>query len=609
MIRLSQLTLRRGAKTLLEGADLTLYAGERVGLIGANGSGKTSLFALLRNELHADKGDAELPAHWRIAEVAQETPALDRPAVEYAIDGDVRLRQLEAELEAAHDGTRMAELHVALGDAGVYTVRSRAESLLLGLGFSQKEITQPVSKFSGGWRMRLNLAQALMCPSDLLLLDEPTNHLDLDAIIWLEDWLGRYPGTLIVISHDRDFLDGVVKAVVHIDQKKLRRYTGDYSSFEVQRAQTIQLTQHLIEKQERERAHLQSFIDRFRAKATKARQAQSRMKMLAKMEDLAPLHVAAPFSFEFREPERAPDPLLTMESAAVGYGEKVVLDRITLSIRSGERIGLLGVNGAGKSTFIKTVAGTLQPLSGEAVFNKGLKIGYFAQHQVEMLRDDQSPLWHLKMISEKNIREQELRDYLGSFNFPGEMAAGPVENFSGGEKARLALALIVWQRPNLLLLDEPTNHLDLDTREALAVALAQFEGTLVLVSHDRHLLRATTEQFLIVTNGTIKPFDGDLDDYRDVLLKKKVDEPATSKPEKKPRPANTSKKPLESRIKRLEELMTRLNAKKSDIEAKLGDPAVYQDGPALAALLADQAYVLRELEQVEAEWLEKQAEL
>jgi len=609
LIRLSQLTLRRGAKTLLEGADLTLYAGERVGLIGANGSGKTSLFALLRNELHADKGDAELPAHWRIAEVAQETPALDRPAVEYAIDGDVRLRQLEAELEAAHDGTRMAELHVALGDAGVYTVRSRAESLLLGLGFSQKEITQPVSKFSGGWRMRLNLAQALMCPSDLLLLDEPTNHLDLDAIIWLEDWLGRYPGTLIVISHDRDFLDGVVKAVVHIDQKKLRRYTGDYSSFEVQRAQTIQLTQHLIEKQERERAHLQSFIDRFRAKATKARQAQSRMKMLAKMEDLAPLHVAAPFSFEFREPERAPDPLLTMESAAVGYGEKVVLDRITLSIRSGERIGLLGVNGAGKSTFIKTVAGTLQPLSGEAVFNKGLKIGYFAQHQVEMLRDDQSPLWHLKMISEKNIREQELRDYLGSFNFPGEMAAGPVENFSGGEKARLALALIVWQRPNLLLLDEPTNHLDLDTREALAVALAQFEGTLVLVSHDRHLLRATTEQFLIVTNGTIKPFDGDLDDYRDVLLKKKVDEPATSKPEKKPRPANTSKKPVASRIKRLEELMTRLNAKKSDIEAKLGDPAVYQDGPALAALLADQAYVLRELEQVEAEWLEKQAEL
>jgi ATP-binding cassette subfamily F protein 3 len=606
LIRLSQLTLRRGAKTLLEGADLTLYAGERVGLIGANGSGKSSLFALLRDELHADKGDAELPAHWRIAEVAQETPALDRPAVEYAIDGDVRLRQLEAELKATHDGTRMAELHVALGDAGVYTVRSRAEALLLGLGFSQEELAQPVASFSGGWRMRLNLAQALMCPSDLLLLDEPTNHLDLDAIIWLEDWLGRYPGTLIVISHDRDFLDGVVKAIVHIDQRKLRRYTGDYSSFEVQRAQTIQLTQHLIEKQERERAHLQSFIDRFRASATKARQAQSRMKMLAKMEDLAPLHVAAPFSFEFREPERAPDPLLTMEAAAVGYGEKVILENIRLSIRSGERIGLLGVNGAGKSTFIKTVAGTLQPLSGETVFNKGLKIGYFAQHQVEMLRDDQSPLWHLKMISAKNIREQDLRDYLGSFNFPGEMAAGPVEHFSGGEKARLALALIVWQRPNLLLLDEPTNHLDLETREALAVALAQFEGTLVLVSHDRHLLRATTDQFLIVANGTLKPFDGDLDDYRDLLLKKSV-APAKPRPEKNPRPAN--KKPVESRMKRLEELMARLNAKKGEIEAKLGDPAVYQDGPALEALLADQAYVLRELEQVEAEWLEKQAEL
>jgi len=606
LIRLSQLTLRRGTKTLLEGADLTLYAGERVGLIGANGSGKSSLFALLRDELHADKGDAELPAHWRIAEVAQETPALDRPAVEYAIDGDVRLRQLEAELEATHDGTRMAELHTALGDAGVYTVRSRAESLLLGLGFSPEELSQPVASFSGGWRMRLNLAQALMCPSDLLLLDEPTNHLDLDAIIWLEDWLGRYPGTLIVISHDRDFLDGAVKAIVHIDQRKLRRYTGDYSSFEKQRAQTVLLTQHLIEKQERERAHLQSFIDRFRASATKARQAQSRMKMLARMEGLAPLHVAAPFSFEFREPERAPDPLLTMETAAAGYGDKIVLENITLSIRSGERIGLLGVNGAGKSTFIKTVAGTLQPLSGETVFNKGLKIGYFAQHQVEMLRDDQSPLWHLKMISAKNIREQELRDYLGSFNFPGEMAAGTVEHFSGGEKARLALALIVWQRPNLLLLDEPTNHLDLDTREALTVALAQFEGTLVLVSHDRHLLRATTDQFLIVANGTLKPFAGDLDDYRDLLLKKSA-EPAKPRPEKKPRPAN--KKPNESRIKRLEELMARLNAKKGEIEAKLGDPAVYQDGPALEALLADQAYVTRELEQVEAEWLEKQAEL
>jgi ATP-binding cassette subfamily F protein 3 len=602
VIRLSQLTLRRGAKALLEGADLTLHAGERAGLIGANGSGKTSLFALLRDELHADKGDVELPAHWRIAHVAQETPALDRVAVEYVIDGDATLRRLEQEVEATQDGNRLGELHAALGDADAYTARSRAETLLLGLGFKKEELESPVSTFSGGWRMRLNLAQALMCPSDLLLLDEPTNHLDLDAIIWLEDWLLRYPGTLLVISHDRDFLDGVVKSIVHIDQKKLRRYSGDYSSFEVQRAQQVVLTQNLIEKQTRERAHLQSFIDRFRAKATKARQAQSRMKMLAKMEDLAPLHVAAPFSFEFREPERAPNPLLVLEDVVAGYPDKSVLSAVKLSLQSEQRIGLLGVNGAGKSTLIKTIAGVQPVLSGSAVFNKGLQIGYFAQHQVEMLRDDQSPLWHLKRISASNIREQDLRNYLGSFNFPGDMATDPVEHFSGGEKARLALALIVWQKPNLLLLDEPTNHLDLDTREALAVALAQFEGTLILVSHDRHLLRATTDQFLIVANGTVQPFDGDLEDYREWLLKRNI-APAPPKkiPEpKKPKPG----KPLDARIKRLEELMARLNARKGEIETRLGDPAVYQDAEALKGLLLDQAYVAKELEQVETEWLE-----
>jgi ATP-binding cassette subfamily F protein 3 len=602
VIRLSQLTLRRGAKALLEGADLTLHAGDRAGLIGANGSGKTSLFALLRDELHADKGDVELPAHWRIAHVAQETPALDRVAVEYVIDGDTTLRRLEHEVEATQDGNRLGELHAALGDADAYTARSRAETLLLGLGFKKEELESPVSTFSGGWRMRLNLAQALMCPSDLLLLDEPTNHLDLDAIIWLEDWLLRYPGTLLVISHDRDFLDGVVKSIVHIDQKKLRRYSGDYSSFEVQRAQQVVLTQNLIEKQTRERAHLQSFIDRFRAKATKARQAQSRMKMLAKMEDLAPLHVAAPFSFEFREPERAPNPLLVLEDVVAGYPDKSVLSAVKLSLQSEQRIGLLGVNGAGKSTLIKTIAGVQPVLSGSAVFNKGLQIGYFAQHQVEMLRDDQSPLWHLKKVSASNIREQDLRNYLGSFNFPGDMATDPVEHFSGGEKARLALALIVWQKPNLLLLDEPTNHLDLDTREALAVALAQFEGTLILVSHDRHLLRATTDQFLIVANGTVQPFDGDLEDYREWLLKRNI-APAPPKkiPEpKKPKPG----KPLDARIKRLEELMARLNARKGEIETRLGDPAVYQDAEALKGLLLDQAYVAKELEQVETEWLE-----
>jgi ATP-binding cassette, subfamily F, member 3 len=608
VIRLSQLSLMRGAKPLLEGAELTVHAGERIGLIGANGSGKSSMLALLRGELHADKGDADLPRHWRIAHVAQETPALERPAVEYVIDGDAHLRNLERELAATHDGTRIGELHAGLADADAYTARPRAEALLLGLGFKMQELEQPVSAFSGGWRMRLNLAQALMTPSDLLLLDEPTNHLDLDAIIWLEDWLRRYPGTLIVISHDRDFLDGVVKAIVHIDQRKLRRYTGDYSSFEEQRAQALVLTQNLIEKQARERAHLQSFIDRFRAKATKARQAQSRMKMLAKMEDLAPLHVSAPFSFEFRDPERSPDPLLVLEDARAGYGEKVVLKDVNLSLRSAERIGLLGVNGAGKSTLVKTIAGVLTPLGGEATFNKGLEVGYFAQQQVEMLRDDESPLWHLKRISETKVREQELRDYLGSFNFPGDMATGPVENFSGGEKARLALALIVWQRPNLLLLDEPTNHLDLETREALTVALAQFEGTLVLVSHDRHLLRAATEKLLIVADGTLREFDGDLDDYRDWLLKKEPvakPRPAKKTPSVKAKPA--SRKPIEARIKRLEELMARLGARKAEIEKKLGDPALYQDAAALKALLEDQAYVAREIEQVEAEWLELNA--
>ena len=606
MIRLSQLTLRRGAKVLLEGADLALNPGEHVGLIGPNGSGKSSLFALLRDELHADKGEVDLPKHWRIAYVAQETPALERAAVEYAIDGDARLRALQQQLEATQDGTRMGELHAQLADADVYTARPRAEALLLGLGFKSEELENPVSTFSGGWRMRLNLAQALMCPSEVLLLDEPTNHLDLDAIIWLEDWLRRYPGTLIVISHDRDFLDGVVKGIVHIDQKKLRRYSGDYSSFEEQRAQAIVLTQNLVQKQLRERAHLQSFIDRFRAKATKARQAQSRMKMLAKMEDLAPLHVAAPFSFEFFDPERSPDPLLVLEAVQAGYPDRTVLSNVTLSLRAGERVGLLGVNGAGKSTLVKTIAGVIPALSGTATFNKGLAVGYFAQHQLEMLRDDESPLWHLRRLAPE-AREQDLRNYLGSFNFPGDMALDPVGNFSGGEKARLSLALIVWQKPNLLLLDEPTNHLDLDTREALTVALAQFEGTLVLVSHDRHLLRATTEKLLVVAEGTVREFDGDLDDYRDWLLRKE----APAKPEKKKvvREKPQNRKPIEARVKRLEELMTRLGARKAEIEKKLGDPAVYQDDAALKALLEDQAYVVREIAQVEAEWLEKQAEL
>jgi ATP-binding cassette subfamily F protein 3 len=617
VIRFTNLSLIRGTKVLLEGADAVLNPGDRIGLVGANGSGKSSLFAVLRGELHADKGDAEFPPQWRVAHVAQETPALDRPAVEYAIDGDTALRRLEARLaeaEAADDGHLIGEIYSALTDADAYTVRSRAEQLLVGLGFRHDELEKPVSSFSGGWRMRLNLAQALMCPSDLLLLDEPTNHLDLDAILWVEEWLKRYRGTLLVVSHDRDFLDGVVNVILHIDQKKLRRYAGNYSDFEVQRAQSVVLAASQREKQERERAHLQSFIDRFKAKATKARQAQSRMKMLAKMEDLAPLHVAAPFSFEFREPLKAPNPLLVLEDADAGYADRTVLRGINFSLQSEQRYGLLGINGAGKSTLIKTIAGELEPLKGTALFNKGLVIGYFAQHQVEMLRDDQSPLWHLAQVA-RGAREQELRNFLGGFNFPGEMALGPIANFSGGEKARLALALIVWQRPNLLLLDEPTNHLDLETREALTVALAQFEGTLVLVSHDRHLLRATTDQFLIVADGRLQAFDGDLEDYKDWLLKSKQEKPvpAPVAPPRKAAPvlAVANRKSLEARLKRLEEMIGRLQGRKSDIEARLADASLYQPEAreVLQALLADQAYVGRELSQLEDEWLQKQAAL
>jgi ATP-binding cassette subfamily F protein 3 len=670
MIRLQKLTLIRGAKPLLEAADLSLNPGEKIGLIGANGSGKSSLFALLRGELHADGGDADFPAAWRISHVAQETPALDRPALEYAIDGDTHLRRLEADLaeaEARHDGLKSGELHAALADADAYTVRARAEQLLTGLGFSLDQMDRPVASFSGGWRMRLNLAQALMCPSDLLLLDEPTNHLDLDAILWLEDWLKRYAGTLIIISHDRDFLDGVVNVIAHIDERKLKRYGGNYSAFEKQRAINLALSQAAFEKQSRERTHLQSFIDRFKAKASKAKQAQSRVKMLARMEELAPIHASAAFSFEFREPDRAPNPLLVLEEVDAGYqaaarmersgirglspdspdsgprppsglreDDVAILSGINLNLQAGQRIGLLGVNGAGKSTLIKTIAGELPPLSGHAHWGKGLAIGYFAQHQVEMLRHDQTPLWHLARIA-PTAREQELRNFLGGFNFAGEMATACIAPFSGGEKARLALALIVWQRPNLLLLDEPTNHLDLETREALTVALAQFEGTLVLVSHDRHLLRATTDEFLIVADRGLKPFDGDLDDYRDWLFETKLSKTRLAKPvappaDAQPRPEareaardsgdrkeqkrqeaearqrlSARRKPIETRIRRLEGLMERLNARKSELEGQLADPAVYADAnrETLKQALFEQAQIVRELEQLEGEWLEQ----
>ena len=626
----------RGTKLLFDLADLTINPGEKVGLIGTNGSGKSTLFAMLRDELHTDSGSIDYPKQWRVAHVAQETPALERAAIDSVIDGDTTLRALESELASVEaqgedaDGNRIGELYAHLADADAYTARSRAEQLLVGLGFSEAQFENPVASFSGGWRMRLNLAQALMCPSDLLLLDEPTNHLDLDAIIWLESWLKNYAGTMIVISHDRDFLDGVTNVIAHIDERKLKRYSGNYSAFERQRAAQLELAQSLQEKQQRKRAHLQSFIDRFKAKATKAKQAQSRIKALARMEELAPLRAAAEFSFEFREPERAPNPLLVLDQVDTGYcnesnEEKIIVGKITFTLQAGQRIGLLGVNGAGKSTLIKTIAGDLSPLHGEKHLGKGLVVGYFAQQQLEMLQHDDSPLMHLTRIA-PNAREQELRDFLGRFNFPGEMVKSPIAPFSGGEKARLALALIVWQRPNLLLLDEPTNHLDLETREALTEALAQFDGTLILVSHDRHLLRATTDEFLIVADGTLSSFDGDLDDYRDWLFKTKADSntgpnppslnvnQASDRKEQKRNEAqerqrvSNQRKPLEKRLQKIELEMSDIQKNKLTIETSLADSTIYdtERKDELKQLLDAEATIKQKLDKLEAEWLQIQ---
>nr|WP_255581841.1 ATP-binding cassette domain-containing protein [Cupriavidus sp. AU9028] len=630
---------------MFDHASVTLNPGERVGLVGANGSGKSTLFALLRGELHADGGEVAIPPSWRVAHVAQETPAVTRSALDYVIDGDTQLRAIEqriASAQASGDGNAEAEAHTAYADADGYTAASRAEALLLGLGFTLPQIGQPVASFSGGWRMRLNLAQALMCPSDLLLLDEPTNHLDLDAIVWLEDWLARYAGTLVMISHDREFLDAVCNVTVHIEQQQLRRYGGNYTLFETLRLQQMAQQQAAYARQQKQIAHLESFITRFKAKATKARQAQSRVKALEKMERLAPVHAAAGFSFEFREPDSAPNPMMVLEGVDCGYeGEPAVtiLHRLTMSIQNGQRIGLLGANGQGKSTLVKTLAGTQPPLSGTMRHGKGLQIGYFAQHQLETLRDHDSPLQHLARLA-PDTREQELRDFLGSFNFRGDMATSPIKPFSGGEKARLALALIVWQKPNLLLLDEPTNHLDLDTREALTMALAQFDGTLILVSHDRHLLRATTDQFLLVAGGTLSPFDGDLDDYRDWLLQQAAAKRASATAAKgggagdggqAPDVAGSAqnrrdqrraeaderqrlaqlRKPLAKELEQVEKRMAVLQQAKQQIDAFLADEASYSEASKAALLetLKRQGEVEGELGELEERWLGLQEQI
>ena len=632
MLRITNLTLARGVKRLLEGANLTIHTGHKVGLVGSNGCGKSSLFAAIRHELLPDAGSIALPPSWTIAHVAQETPAVEVAAIDYVLDGDRELREIETALAAADrdhsvdnyvDGEALADLHHRFDDIGGYSSRARAATLLAGLGFPEGRHSDAVPSFSGGWRMRLNLAQALMCRSDLLLLDEPTNHLDLDAVLWLEDWLGKYPGTLLLITHDRDFLDGVVDQIVHVNARKLTVYTGNYAQFEVMRAQQLALQQASYVKQQRQVAHLHSFIDRFRAKATKAKQAQSRIKALERMELIAAAHVDSPFEFAFPPVAAAARQLVLLEHATLGYPTKPpVLADVDWGILAGDRIGLLGPNGAGKSTLLKAIAGTLVPSAGNRSTAQNLKLGYFAQHQVEQLREEYSPLWHLRQI-EPDSREQEFRDYLGGFDFRGDMASSAVGRFSGGEKARLTLALIVRQKPNLLLLDEPTNHLDIEMREALTEALQDYGGALVVVAHDRHLLRATTDALWLVADGKISQFDGDLDDYRDWVLNLRRRErvepetdiataaPVDRKAQKREQAAARqrvadARRPIAARQAAIEKEMAGYNREKEQLDAWLAQPDAYAEAmkDELKTNVARQGEVVWQLARLETEWLE-----
>ena len=621
MIIASGIELLRGNTKLLDNASATIFPGHKVGLVGKNGCGKSSFFALIKGELSVDNGSLSVPVGWQLASVAQETPALDKPALDYVIDGDHEYRRLEQELQQAEqqgDGIKVAELHGKLEAIGGYSIRARAGTLLHGLGFASDQHNSPVRAFSGGWRMRLNLAQALLCRSDLLLLDEPTNHLDLDAVIWLEGWLRSYRGTLILISHDRDFLDRVVNRIIHIENGKLNEYSGGYSDFELQRAELLAQQQSLYEKQQVALSHMQSYIDRFRYKASKARQAQSRLKAMERMERILPAHVDSQFQFSFREPDALPTPLMVMENLSAGYGDKLILEKIKLNLVPGSRIGLLGRNGAGKSTFIKLLAGELAPRSGKLELARGVKIGYFAQHQLEYLRSDDSPLAHLtRMAPDKS--EQELRSFLGGFGFHGDKALEPVGPFSGGEKARLVLALVVWEKPNLLLLDEPTNHLDLEMREALTMALQGFEGAMVLVSHDRHLLRTTTDDLYLVHGGRVESFDGDLDDYHKWLLELEKSQAASenngessgqsaaARKDQKRREAEfrQSVRPLKQKLDKLETQMGKLQQQLNEIEQALADPELYTETAKarLTSLLAQQGPLTQQLESVETEWM------
>jgi len=625
MLSFQDISLRRGARLLLDGADLTVQRGERWGVVGRNGSGKSSLLALVLGirdtaGLHPDHGEVSLPPGVVLAHVAQETPAVTRSALDYVMDGDHELRRLQAELaaaEAAGDGQRQAELFARIEAVDGYTAPTRAARLMAGLGFVETQMQQPVSAFSGGWRMRLNLAQALMCRSDLLLLDEPTNHLDLDAVLWLQSWLQTYPGSVLLISHDRDFLDLCVDHIALLADQRLHTYTGNYTAYERQRAAQLAQQQAAHERQQRTVAHLQRFVDRFRAKATKARQAQSRLKALARMEEIAPAHVDSPFGFAFRAPVSIPHPLLRLHQAALGYADAPVVSAVELDIQPGDRLGLLGPNGAGKSTLIKTLAGELAPLGGRREAAAGLQIGYFAQHQLEQLDVADSPLGHLQRL-DRAAPEQALRDFLGGFDFRGEQAVAPVGPFSGGEKARLVLALLVYQRPNLLLLDEPTNHLDLEMRHALNLALQDFAGALLIVSHDRHLLRSVCDRFLLVAAGRAAPFDGDLDDYARWLGEHRrqtaapaapaaSDAVATDRRQQRQQAAARRQrlKPLRDAVARHEADMETVQAALSVIQTQLADGELYaaENKPRLTALLAEQGELKQQLTAAEEAWM------
>ena len=641
MISLKNISLRRGTKLVLDGISTTIHPGEHVGLIGRNGAGKSSLFALLAGRLHEDGGEFFIPAQWRMAEVAQHLPDTDESATAFVLAGDTRLQALQqrlAEAEKTGDGMHIAQLHADLQDAGAHDATARAQALILGLGFKPKELEQPVNSFSGGWQMRLQLARALMCPSDLLLLDEPTNHLDLDALVWLEAWLKRYAGTLVIISHDREFLDATTSVTLHIDQGRLTRYGGNYSKFEELHAQQLVLQQASFERQQEKIAHLQSFIDRFKAKATKAKQAQSRVKQIERMEKVAPVLASADFTFAFQEPANLPNPMLAISDAAFGYTSEAgtsttILQGVSRTVLAGQRIGILGANGQGKSTLVKTIARELQPLAGKLTEGKGLRIGYFAQQELDVLRPDEHPLQHMVRLARDlgadapaASREQDLRNWLGSFNFSGDMVTQSVGSMSGGEKARLVLAMIVWQRPNLLLLDEPTNHLDLPTREALAMALNDFDGTVLLVSHDRHLLRAVADDFWLVGRGQVGTFDGDLDDYQRYLLdeSRRLREAAkAADAAAQPAPAATAStidprearrlaaqarqalaektKPLKKELEKIDTRMAQLGAEKAALEEKLATPLppadIAEAGKRLKA-------VGDELDACEERWLE-----